>query len=166
MRIQKIVFMGTPEFAVPTLEALYKQYPDSLHTIITREDMPQGRGKKLKESPIKTVAKTMAFQIKTPHRKTELTPIIDTIDPDLIVVIAYGMILGGALGNFIDRIRLGAVTDFFQFHFLFIPFDFPWKYYPAFNIADSGIICGVILLFFTLNTAGTPEETTPEENVS
>ena len=80
--------------------------------------------------------------------------------------IAYGMILGGALGNFIDRIRLGAVNDFFQFHFLFIPFDFPWKYYPAFNIADSGIICGVILLFFTLNTAGTPEETTPKENVS
>lgn len=65
--------------------------------------------------------------------------------------IAYGMILGGAIGNFLDRIRLGSVTDFFQFHFLFIPFDFWWKYYPAFNIADSGIMIGVFMLLFTLN---------------
>ena len=65
--------------------------------------------------------------------------------------IAFGMIMGGAFGNFLDRIRLGAVTDFFQFHFYFIPFDFPWKYYPAFNIADAGIMIGVFTLLFTLN---------------
>jgi signal peptidase II len=63
---------------------------------------------------------------------------------------AFGMLLGGALGNIVDRLRLGWVTDFLQFHFLFIPFDFPWKYYPSFNVADMGIIGGVILLFFVL----------------
>lgn len=60
--------------------------------------------------------------------------------------LAYGMVLGGAVGNFIDRIRLQGVTDFLQVHFYFIPFDFPWKFYPAFNVADSGIVVGVVIL--------------------
>lgn len=64
---------------------------------------------------------------------------------------AFGLLMGGAFGNFLDRIRIGSVTDFFQFHFYFIPFDFPWKYYPAFNIADAGIMIGVFTLLFTLN---------------
>ncbi len=60
---------------------------------------------------------------------------------------AYGMIWGGAIGNnLLDRLRLGVVTDFLQFHFYFIPFDFPWKMYPAFNVADINICCGVFLL--------------------
>ena len=63
--------------------------------------------------------------------------------------IGYGMLLGGAFGNFVDRVRLHSVTDFLQFHFYFIPFDFPWKFYPAFNIADSGILVGVSILVFS-----------------
>jgi signal peptidase II len=62
---------------------------------------------------------------------------------------AFGMIAGGAIGNHIDRIRLGSVTDFLQFHFYFIPFNFPWKIFPAFNIADSCICTGVVLLLVT-----------------
>ena len=62
--------------------------------------------------------------------------------------ITYGMIAGGAIGNLIDRFRLGSVTDFLQFHFHFIPIDFPWKIYPAFNIADSAICVGVVVLMF------------------
>jgi signal peptidase II len=62
---------------------------------------------------------------------------------------AYGMVGGGALGNLVDRLRLGYVTDFLQFHFYFIPFNFPWKYYPAFNIADSAICTGVFFLVIT-----------------
>lgn len=79
----------------------------------------------------------------------------------LIQAISYGMIWGGALGNILDRMRLGWVTDFFQFNFYFIPFDFPWKYYPAFNIADAGIMIGVFTLLFTLNPK--PEEFTEAE---
>ena len=56
--------------------------------------------------------------------------------------LALSMILGGAIGNFIDRVTKGTVTDFID----------P-AYYPAFNIADSAIVCGVaailILTWFT-----------------
>lgn len=62
---------------------------------------------------------------------------------------AFGLVLGGAIGNLIDRVRFGGVTDFLQFHFYFVPFDFPWKYFPAFNVADSCIVVGVGLLVIT-----------------
>jgi signal peptidase II len=50
---------------------------------------------------------------------------------------AIGMLLGGALGNLIDRVRLGRVTDFVD----------PWRF-PAFNVADSAITIGVVILIF------------------
>jgi signal peptidase II len=55
--------------------------------------------------------------------------------------LALSLILGGALGNVIDRVRLGAVVDFLHFH---------WgpHYWPAFNVADSAITCGAALLLF------------------
>lgn len=62
--------------------------------------------------------------------------------------LAYGLVAGGAVGNLIDRIRLGWVTDFLQVHFYFVPFDFSWKMWPAFNIADSAICVGVAILIF------------------
>jgi signal peptidase II len=55
-------------------------------------------------------------------------------------VFALSLIFGGAVGNYIDRLRFGYVVDFLDFHF----YD-SWSY-PAFNVADSGIVCGVILL--------------------
>jgi lipoprotein signal peptidase len=64
--------------------------------------------------------------------------------------LAYGLIAGGALGNLIDRFfREGGVVDFLQFNFYFIPFDFPWKRYPAFNVADAAICVGVFLLLLS-----------------
>ena len=56
-----------------------------------------------------------------------------------IISVALGMIVGGALGNVIDRIHYGAVADFLDFYIG----DFHW---PAFNIADAGITIGVIIL--------------------
>lgn len=57
---------------------------------------------------------------------------------------ALGMIIGGALGNLIDRLRHGAVTDFLDFHIG----EYHW---PAFNLADTAIVCGVgIILAVTL----------------
>jgi signal peptidase II len=53
--------------------------------------------------------------------------------------IAYGLIAGGAVGNAIDRGRFGAVVDFLDFHVL------GW-HWPAFNVADSGISVGVVVL--------------------
>jgi signal peptidase II len=54
---------------------------------------------------------------------------------------ALALVLGGALGNVIDRIRLGAVVDFLSFHLA----DYYW---PAFNVADSAISVGVVLLLW------------------
>ena len=53
--------------------------------------------------------------------------------------LGLSLVLGGALGNLVDRIQLGYVVDFIDVHFG------DW-HYPAFNVADSGITCGVILL--------------------
>lgn len=61
----------------------------------------------------------------------------------------YALVLGGAVGNMADRIFFGAVTDFIQVHFHFVPFDFPWKFFPTFNIADACIDVGVVLLLLT-----------------
>lgn len=55
--------------------------------------------------------------------------------------IAISMVIGGAIGNVIDRFRFGAVVDFLDFH------AFGW-HYPAFNIADSCIVLGVFILIF------------------
>jgi signal peptidase II len=63
--------------------------------------------------------------------------------------LALGLIFGGAVGNLIDRARLGAVVDFF---------DFYWRGYhwPAFNVADSAITVGVALLALRMLTAPAP----------
>ena len=55
------------------------------------------------------------------------------------VAVAIGLIIGGALGNVIDRLRLGAVTDFLYFHL-------GEYYWPAFNLADSAITAGVVVI--------------------
>ena len=60
---------------------------------------------------------------------------------------AISLILGGALGNVIDRLLHGYVVDFFDFHFPFLSPLFPAGHFPAFNIADSAICLGVGLLF-------------------
>lgn len=57
--------------------------------------------------------------------------------------IGYGMVIGGALANVIDRVRFGAVADFFYFHVG----SFSW---PAFNIADSAICVGVAVLLWMM----------------
>jgi signal peptidase II len=60
---------------------------------------------------------------------------------DVLFCFALSLILGGALGNVIDRLTLGAVVDFLDFH----AFGYHW---PAFNLADSGISCGAVLLLW------------------
>lgn len=60
---------------------------------------------------------------------------------DRLLGVAIGLVIGGALGNVIDRVRFGAVADFFDLHF----YGYHW---PAFNIADSAIFIGVALLLY------------------
>ena len=71
----------------------------------------------------------------------------------LLVQFALGLQLGGAVGNMIDRVRLGHVTDFLYFHNLPI-INQPW---PAFNVADMAIVSGVILLAVFMLTYKEPQ---------
>ena len=58
--------------------------------------------------------------------------------------LAFGLLIGGVLGNLVDRLLHGHVIDFLDFHFPFsIPYLLPEGRYPAFNIADCGIVIGV-----------------------
>jgi signal peptidase II len=61
-------------------------------------------------------------------------------DHDKIQIVALSSIFGGAIGNYIDRLRFRYVIDFFDFHWKNV-----WSY-PAFNIADMAIVCGIGLL--------------------
>ena len=63
---------------------------------------------------------------------------------DKLLRFSLGLILGGAIGNSIDRFRLRYVTDFIDFHW----FGNPALHWPPFNIADSAITIGVILILF------------------
>lgn len=67
-----------------------------------------------------------------------------------LIVGALGLVIGGALGNVVDRFRYGAVADFFYFHI-------DRYYWPAFNVADAGVVCGVGLLL--LDALLAPKET-------
>lgn len=66
----------------------------------------------------------------------------DVEDDDNFQTLCYASILGGAIGNYIDRLHLGFVVDFLDFHYMN-----KWSY-PAFNVADIAIVCGVFLLIF------------------
>jgi signal peptidase II len=66
------------------------------------------------------------------------------------IAAALGLVFGGALGNVIDRILFGKVTDFVLWHVR----DFRW---PAFNIADAALVAGVIILFFDIGKKKEPK---------
>jgi signal peptidase II len=73
--------------------------------------------------------------------------------------LAYSFVLGGALGNFIDRLRMGEVVDFFKFRFQFDAFGQAIDYtYPIFNVADMAIFCGVTLALIQVWREGRAEQ--------
>lgn len=90
----EIVFMGTPEFAVPSLEKLIKEF--GVKAVFTQPDRPKGRGKKLSMSPIKEVALRENIKIFQPQKLREDREAIEflkELSPDFIIVVAYGQIL-------------------------------------------------------------------------
>lgn len=91
MSEKKIIFMGTPEFAVPVLEALIENY--RVMMVVTQPDRPVGRKKTLKPSPVKEVALKHSIPVFQPSKiKSDYQSIIDR-EPDLIITCAYGQII-------------------------------------------------------------------------
>lgn len=94
----KIVFMGTPDFSVPALQALHdKGYEIPL--VVTQPDRPKGRGKKMVPTPVKSAALEIGSKVIQPTSVNEEDVIeeIEKINPDLFVVVAFGQFLSERL---------------------------------------------------------------------
>lgn len=91
----KVVFMGTPDIAVPCLQKLIDEGHE-VAAVVTQPDKPKGRGKKLAMPPVKELAVKYDIPVLQPvrARDEEFVNSIKEINPDLIVVIAFGQILG------------------------------------------------------------------------
>ena len=89
----KIVFMGTPDFAIPTLEKLNEISDVSL--VVSQVDKKKGRGKKLLPPPIKEEAIKLGIEVFQPENINSQTSIekLKNIQADIFVVVAYGQIL-------------------------------------------------------------------------
>ena len=93
MKKFRVIFMGTPEFAVPCLAALHETC--EVIGVITQPDKPRGRGQKLMPSPVKAWAEAHDLPVWQPAKiKTEeFTAQLEAMKPDLMVVVAFGQIL-------------------------------------------------------------------------
>lgn len=89
-----VIFMGTPGFAVPTLEKLHEGC-HNIVLVVTQPDKPFGRGKQLKKSEVKETAEKLGLKIFQPDRikKQENIDVLKSYNPDVIVVVAYGQLL-------------------------------------------------------------------------
>ncbi len=94
MNSLSIVFMGTPEFALPSLEALYES-PFRIKAVVTSPDRPRGRGLKVQFSPVKKFALRAGIEVLQPNtlKDSEFRQKLEIFNPDLIVTVAYGKIL-------------------------------------------------------------------------
>jgi methionyl-tRNA formyltransferase len=90
----KIIFMGTPDFAVPTLRGLL-QSSHEVVAVFTQPPKPKGRGMKVIKSPVHQVAEDAGVVVYCPDtlKNPEIWKIVDQIECDIVVVVAYGFII-------------------------------------------------------------------------
>jgi len=90
----KIVFMGTPEFAVPSLGEIVAQGHEVL-AVYTQPPRPAGRGKRVRKSPVHQFAELMGLPVRTPEsfRKSKVIDELEALNADVACVVAYGQIL-------------------------------------------------------------------------
>jgi len=90
----RLIFMGTPDFSVPTLQSLIENRQQVL-AVVTQPDRPKGRGKQISASPIKETARKHGLTVLQPEKASQelFCEQIKALAPDLIIVIAYGQIL-------------------------------------------------------------------------
>ncbi len=106
----KLIFWGTPQFAVPSLQRLLKEPDFEVLGVVTQPDKPRGRGKQLTPSPVKQVALDHGLQVWQPSRvkKDEQTlAALQSHQADAFVVVAYGQLLSQEI---LDMPRLGCIN--------------------------------------------------------
>lgn len=108
MKRLRIIFMGTPEFACPTLQSLIDRGED-LSAVVTQPDRPKGRGQQLAPPPVKVLAQQHGITVLQPVkvRLPEVVEQLQALAPDLIVVVAFGQILPKAV---LDIPRFGCIN--------------------------------------------------------
>ena len=104
----KIIFMGTPDFAVPTLQALHRA-GHAIPIVVTQPDRPRGRGRKTSPTPVKAAAINLGLTVEQPItvRSADFIATLKKREPDLFVVVAMGQILSQEL---LDVPRMGAIN--------------------------------------------------------
>ncbi|MEC4819657.1 MAG: methionyl-tRNA formyltransferase [Scytonema sp. PMC 1069.18] len=106
----KIVFFGTPDFAVPTLEKLLKHPEFEVLAVVTQPDKRRGRGNQLSPSPVKVVATSANLPVWQPQRvkkDAETLSKLKKLGADVFVVVAYGQILSQEI---LDMPTIGCVN--------------------------------------------------------
>jgi methionyl-tRNA formyltransferase len=95
----KLVFCGTPAFAVPSLRALLADSYFQVAAVVTQPDRPRGRGKKTASSPVKDAALEAGVPVYQPEKiKSESSlDYFKRLMPDVVVIIAYGQIIPASL---------------------------------------------------------------------
>jgi methionyl-tRNA formyltransferase len=161
----RVVFLGTPEFALPSLRSLAAEH--EVAAVFTQPDRPKGRGNLLAESPVKIAARELGVTVYQPERirRPESVELLRTLAADLMVVVGYGQIIPQSI---IDLPRFGILNV----HASLLP-----KYRGAAPIQwaiangetetgvtimqiDAGLDTGDMLLKAGLKIG--PEETAPE----
>ena len=106
----KIIFIGTPQFAVPSLERLLGDPRFEVAAVVTQPDKRRGRGKKLIPSPVKAIALAQGLPIWQPHRLKKDAQVfsqLQQVGADAFLVVAYGQILPQRI---LDLPRLGCIN--------------------------------------------------------
>lgn len=162
----RVVFLGTPEFAVPSLQTLVSAQHDVI-AVFTQPDRPKGRGNQNFKSPVKSAATTLGLEIYQPERirRPEIVEQLSALRPDLMIIVGYGQIIPQTI---IDLPRYGILNV----HASLLP-----KYRGAAPIQwaiangenetgvtimqiDAGLDTGDMLL--KAKTSIAPDETAPE----
>ena len=104
----RIIFWGTPDFAVPSFRALTEEGHDVV-AVVTQRDRPAGRGRNLRPSPVKEAAQNDGIPVLDPERPRgeEFLSQLRALDADLSVVVAYGHILTPEV---LDVPKLGSIN--------------------------------------------------------
>lgn len=100
----RIVFMGTPLFAVPTLDALHESRHHILR-VVTQPDRPKGRGRKITPPPVKEHARKLGYEVYQPEtiKSTAAYENISSLDADIVIVIAFGQLIPKAMLDLPDK---------------------------------------------------------------
>lgn len=105
----RVIYAGTPQFAVPALQALAEDASIELVAVYTQPDRPSGRGQKLTPSPVKVMAQALNIPVEQPStlRDAQAQQQLAAYRPDVMIVAAYGLILPVAV---LAAPRLGAIN--------------------------------------------------------